>query len=148
MAGLWRSWSRRYGRATWKFGVTKRRSCTPKPTSSLPWTIFPESPEGIIAGSSNLTGAGLTQNLELNLGRFDRPIVEKATQWFDDLWDEAEPYDLAEIFEVVFQPRSPWEIFIRVLWQLYGDEVQEETGSMTICRSRAFRNTASPGLSG
>ena len=84
-------------------------------------------PKGIIAGSSNLTGAGLTQNLELNLGRFDRPIVEEATQWFDDLWDEAEPYDLAEIFEVVFQPRSPWDIFIRVLWQLYGDEVQEET---------------------
>lgn len=84
-------------------------------------------PEGIIAGSSNLTGAGLTQNLELNLGRFDRPIVEKATQWFDDLWDKAEPYDLAEIFEVVFQPRSHWDIFIRVLWQLYGDEVQEET---------------------
>ena len=84
-------------------------------------------PEGIIAGSSNLTGAGLTQNLELNLGRFDRPIVEEATQWFDDLWNEAESYDLAEIFEVVFQPRSPWDIFIRVLWQLYGDEVQEET---------------------
>ena len=84
-------------------------------------------PEGIIAGSSNLTGAGLTRNLELNLGRFDRPIVEEATQWFDALWDEAEPYDLAEIFEVVFQPRSPWDIFIRVLWQLYGDEVQEET---------------------
>ena len=83
-------------------------------------------PEGIIAGSSNLTGAGLKQNLELNLGRFDRPIVEEATQWFDDLWDDAEPYDLAGIFEVVFQPRSPWDIFIRVLWQLYGDEVQEE----------------------
>ena len=83
-------------------------------------------PQGIIAGSSNLTGAGLNQNLELNLGRFDRPIVEEATQWFDDLWDDAEPYDLAEIFEVVFQSRSPWDIFIRVLWQLYGEEVQDE----------------------
>lgn len=88
---------------------------------------LPGKSEGIIAGSSNLTGAGLTQNLELNLGRFDRPIVEEATEWFDDLWEEAEPYDLAEIFEVVFQPRSPWDIFIRVLWQLYGEEVQEET---------------------
>ncbi len=53
--------------------------------------------------------------------------IEEATQWFDDLWDEAEPYDLAGIFEVVFQARSPWDIFIRVLWQLYGEEVQEET---------------------
>jgi hypothetical protein len=72
-------------------------------------------PEGIIVGSSNLTGAGLTRNLELNLGRYERPIVEQARQWFDDLWDEAKPYDLAVLFEEVFQPRTPWEIFIRVL---------------------------------
>ena len=83
-------------------------------------------PEGIIVGSSNLTGAGLTRNLELNLGRYERPIVEQARQWFDDLWDEAEPYDLAVLFEEIFQPRTPWEIFIRVLWQLYGDEVEED----------------------
>ena len=82
--------------------------------------------EGVIAGSSNLTGAGLTRNLELNLGRFDWPIVEEARNWFDDLWDEAEPYDLAGLFEVVFEPRSSWDIFIRVLWQLYGDEVEDD----------------------
>ena len=81
-------------------------------------------PEGIIAGSSNLTGAGLTKNLELNLGRFDGPVVQEARNWFNDLWEEAEPYDLAGLFEVVFEPRTPWEIFIRVLWQLYGDEVE------------------------
>ena len=83
-------------------------------------------PDGIIAGSSNLTGAGLTRNLELNLGRYDRPTVERASRWFDDLWDEAEPYDLSEMFEAVLRPRTPWEIFIRVLWQLYGDEVDED----------------------
>ena len=83
-------------------------------------------PQGIIVGSSNLTGAGLTHNLELNLGRFDGPIIQEAKQWFDDLWEESEHYDLAELFEVVFEPRSPWDIFIRVLWQLYGDEVEED----------------------
>ena len=82
--------------------------------------------EGVIAGSSNLTGAGLTRNLELNLGRYDRPIVERARQWFDELWDEAEPYDLAIVFEEALGPRTPWEIFIRVLWQLYGDEVEQD----------------------
>ena len=83
-------------------------------------------PEGIIAGSSNLTGAGMTSNLELNLGRYDRPIVEQAKEWFDDLWEEAEPYNLAIVFDDAFRPRTPWEIFIRVLWQLYGDEVEED----------------------
>ena len=84
-------------------------------------------PEGIIVGSSNLTGAGLTGNLELNLGRYDRPIIKKARQWFDDLWEEAKPYDLAKVFEEVFQPCEPWDVFIRVLWQLYGDEVEADT---------------------
>ena len=82
--------------------------------------------DGIIAGSSNLTGAGLTRNLELNLGRYDRATVEQASQWFDELWNEAEPYDLSKVFEAALQPRTPWEIFLRVLWQLYGDEVEED----------------------
>ena len=80
----------------------------------------------IFVGSSNLTGAGLTQNLELNLGRFDEPVVDEARQWFDELWEESDEYDLVNLFEVVFAPRSPWDIFIRVLWQLYGDEVEED----------------------
>ncbi|MCY3767493.1 MAG: helicase-related protein [Gemmatimonadetes bacterium] len=83
-------------------------------------------PSGIIAGSSNLTGAGLTENLELNLGTFDGPIVAKANKWFNDLWDEAKPYDLAGIFEVALQPQPPWDAFVRVLWQLYGDEVEDD----------------------
>ena len=82
--------------------------------------------DGIIAGSSNLTGAGLARNLELNLGRYDRPTVEQASAWFDELWNEAEPYDLSAVFEAALQPRTPWEIFIRVLWQLYGGEVEED----------------------
>ena len=74
-----------------------------------------------------MTGAGLTRNLELNLGRYDRPVVTQAREWFDELWDEAVPYDLAVVFEAAFQPRTPWEIFIRVLWHLYGDEVEEDS---------------------
>lgn len=84
------------------------------------------SDEGIIAGSSNLTQAGLTQNLELNIGCFDPTIVNEAKQWFDDLWKDAEPYDLAEIYEVAFAPQLPWMIFLRVLWKLYGSEIEEE----------------------
>ena len=82
--------------------------------------------EGVIAGSSNLTGAGLSHNLELNIGRDDEAVVHRARRWFDDLWEEAEPYDLASVFEVTEYPRTPWEIFIRVLWQLYGAEVEDD----------------------
>ncbi|HZR77009.1 helicase-related protein [Bradyrhizobium sp.] len=80
---------------------------------------------GVIAGSSNLTGGGLSRNLELNLGRYDSPIVEQAKSWFEELWDEAEPVDLAQLFEDIFAPYTPWEIFLRILFQLYGNEVVE-----------------------
>lgn len=82
--------------------------------------------DGVIVGSSNLTGAGLTSNLELNIGRYDPSIVGRSRQWFDELWEEAEPYDLVLVFEEAARPRKPFEIFIRVLWQLYGSEVAEE----------------------
>ena len=86
-------------------------------------------PEGVIAGSSNLTGAGLARNLELNLARYDHPVVDEAERWFDDLWNGAEPYDLAAVFEEAFRQCSPWDIFIRVLWQLYGGEVEEDSAA-------------------
>ena len=85
-----------------------------------------QDPRGIIVGSSNLTAAGLTSNLELNLGRYDRPVVARSIQWFDELWEEAEPYELVHVFEDAFRPHTPWNIFVRVLWQLYGDEVDED----------------------
>ena len=81
---------------------------------------------GLIAGSANFTAAGLTTNLELALGRCDAPLVERARNWFDELWEEAEPYDLAALFEELDPPRTPWEVFLRVLFQLYGDEVEED----------------------
>ena len=82
--------------------------------------------EAVIAGSSNLTASGLTKNLELNLGRSDPPTVVRACAWFDRLWDEAVDFDLAALFEDVFLPKEPFDIFLRVLWELYGDEVSED----------------------
>jgi hypothetical protein len=92
--------------------------------------IFAPDPEaygaqaGVIAGSSNLTGAGLSRNLELNLGRYDHPIVKQAQDWFEDLWDKAVPFDLVALFEEVFAEWLPWDVFLRVLWQLYGSEIE------------------------
>ena len=104
---------------------------TPAEMQTKDKTKKTSKPEGIIAGSSNLTGAGMTSNLELNIGHYGRPITKKARQWFDDLWEEAKPYDLASVFEEAFQTRTPWEVFIRVLWQLYGKEVEIDVEAKT-----------------
>ena len=84
-----------------------------------------ETGHGVIAGSSNLTRAGVTHNLELNLGRFDDEATTQARDWFARLWEEAVPFDLLEMLEEVFAEWAPFQIFLRTLYQLYGGEVEE-----------------------
>lgn len=84
--------------------------------------------EGVIAGSSNLTQAGLTTNLELNLGRYDPSPVRQVKDWFDDLWAGAVQYDLAAVYQARLAEHTPYTIFLRVLWELYGEELQELAG--------------------
>jgi hypothetical protein len=81
---------------------------------------------GVIAGSSNLTRSGVTKNLELNLGRYDDPVVGQAQAWYERLWAEAVPIDLTELLEEVFAEWTPFDIFLRTLYQLYGSEVDED----------------------
>jgi hypothetical protein len=88
--------------------------------------LFRGTAGGVIVGSSNLTRAGLLTNLELNLGRYDAETTRRAERWFDELWDEAVAFDLAELFAEPFARFDPYLIFLRVLWQLYGGEVEEE----------------------
>lgn len=83
--------------------------------------------EGVIAGSSNFTGAGLNSNMELNLARYDPHVLGLVWNWYNDLWTQAEHYDLAQIYEARFEPYSPYLIYLRVLWERYGSEIQEET---------------------
>lgn len=96
--------------------------------------------EGVIAGSSNFTAAGLMRNMELNLGRYDPTPVRQVKKWFDDLWKEAEPFDLASIYAVRFQEFDPYLIYLRVLWELYGHELEEEKGRDTRIRLTTFQN--------
>ena len=81
---------------------------------------------GIIVGSSNMTKSGMTTNLELNTGRSDKKTVMQAKSWFDNLWKEANPFELAGLFEDALKIRTPFEIFIRVLWELYGKEIEAD----------------------
>ncbi len=85
-----------------------------------------DSEEGVIAGSSNFTAAGLVSNLELNLGRYDPSPVQKVKEWFDSLWAEAVPYDLAAIYQARYEPYDPYLVYLRVLWERYKDELEQE----------------------
>ncbi len=81
---------------------------------------------GVVAGSSNFTYAGLATNLELNLGNYSPHVVGQVRDWFDELWAEAEEYDLASLFEARFEPHSPQLVYLRMLWEFYGEELEAE----------------------
>jgi len=99
-----------------------------------------DSEEGVIAGSSNFTAAGLTKNLELNLGRYDPTPVRQVKKWFETLWAEAVPYDLAAIYKARFEPYDPYLIYLRVLWERYKDELEEEAPGAERIPLTTFQN--------
>lgn len=96
--------------------------------------------EGVISGSSNFTAAGLIRNLELNMGRYDPTPVRKVQDWFDDLWEQASPYDLASIYAARYVEYDPYLIYLRVLWELYGEELEAEHGTDAAIPLTTFQN--------
>lgn len=78
-------------------------------------------PSAGFVGSSNLTGAGLNSNLELNLYTTESRSTAELTQWFEELWGErfTLPID-ADVLEVIDDswasalPRDPYEIYLKV----------------------------------
>jgi hypothetical protein len=88
--------------------------------------IFRVRGGGSIVGSANLTYGGLRNNLELNLGHYEDPVVSKVETWFDDLWDKAKPFDLAAVYDRLMAEYPPYLIYLRVLWELYGTELEQE----------------------
>jgi len=84
--------------------------------------------EGAIVGSSNLTYAGLAVNNELNLGQYQPHVVEQVRQWFEEVWEHSTPFDLAGLYEARYLPHSPYLIYLRMLWERYGAELEQEAG--------------------
>jgi len=85
---------------------------------------------GVIAGSSNFTYAGLSKNRELNLGQYNQSTIVAVRDWFNELWDEAEPFDLAGFYEEQVVPETPWMVFLRMLWEAYGSQVRTDEDSV------------------
>lgn len=87
--------------------------------------------EAVIAGSSNFTYAGLAVNYELNLGHYQPHVVQQVRTWFDDLWEQSRPFDLAAFYAERFEPHSPYVIYLRMLLERYGREIELEAKETT-----------------
>jgi superfamily II DNA or RNA helicase len=101
--------------------------------------IVTTNDDGVVAGSANFTYAGLTKNLELALGRYEPSVVKRVREWFDELWEEGEPFDLAVLYEARFEPHLPWLVYLRMLLERYGHELEEEAGATSAGRIHLTR---------
>jgi hypothetical protein len=83
--------------------------------------------QAAIAGSSNMTYAGLAHNAELNLGTGGgTSSATKVREWFEHFWEFSDPYDLAELYGRLWESHTPWAIYLRMLWELYGEHLDSE----------------------
>lgn len=100
-----------------------------------------------IIGSSNFTEAGLIRNSELNTLESDNRIVTFKPNtkqqevghlfWFNQFWNDAVDWN-GEFTEILEQSPSgdilfsPYETYIRTLYELFKDELEDEQNETTI----------------
>ncbi len=97
------------------------------------------SMSGVMAGSANFTYAGLAKNAELVVGLGDKEKVKYVEEWFEHFWGESRPFDLAGLYEAQWREHSPWEIFLRMLSELYGESLDDEKLGPTELTLSAFQ---------
>ncbi|MEK6558203.1 MAG: SNF2-related protein [Candidatus Margulisiibacteriota bacterium] len=95
-----------------------------------------------IIGSSNFTFNGLTHNTELNALESDHRIVSFQPKsekqevghlfWFDQFWNDPDTEDWNGQFTQILEQSpvgdilfSPYEMYIKTLYELYGEELEE-----------------------
>ena len=91
------------------------------------YLVEDDATQAAIAGSSNMTYAGLAHNAELNLGTGGgTSSAAKVREWFEHFWKISDPYDLADLYGRLWEPHTPWAIYLRMLWELYGEHLDVE----------------------
>lgn len=92
-------------------------------------------------GSSNLTRPGLTVNYELNVDVLDTTAAKDLAQWFTDRWTDkfsrpitADLLDLLDESWARREPRRPYEVFLKVCYDLSRD-VREGLAEYSVPRA-------------
>lgn len=101
--------------------------------------ILSDGDDAALAGSSNLTRAGLMHNHELNLGVYAPETLTQVRTWFDEQWDLATNFDLAALYRARRVPHSPWDVYLRMLWELYADGLEENTTTLNELGLKPFQ---------
>ena len=84
-----------------------------------------------IVGSSNLTLSGITHNTELNVIIHGNDNHTELTNWFEELWNEAEDFNEALMREMkqswAGSPVRPYDVYMKTLYSLVKDRLEDTT---------------------
>lgn len=83
-----------------------------------------------IVGSSNLSLSGVSSNTELNVVVPGNENHAKLSQWFDELWADAQDFDesLMNVLEsswAIAEP-TPYELYLKVVYELVKERLDED----------------------
>lgn len=61
--------------------------------------------------------------------------------WFGHFWERSAPFPLADLYASRWDPHSPWLVFLRMLWELYGRDLKadDRTAQADDLRLTAFQ---------
>ncbi len=83
-----------------------------------------------IVGSSNFTLSGISRNTELNVMVHGNSNHAALTAWFNELWEQAEPFDKILMDELrqswPLAEVTPYEIYLKALYELTRDRLVDE----------------------
>jgi superfamily II DNA or RNA helicase len=85
----------------------------------------------IVIGSSNFTPSGLTRYGELNTWKQESQAIYTRKEWFEKFWGESRNFkdELIKLLEESRfgdKPYTPYEIYIKTLYELQKEDVKEE----------------------
>ena len=74
-------------------------------------------------GSSNLTGAGMAGNHELNAGLYQRTMIGPTKKWFEHMWETGRDTK-QDLIDTLLQskfgaPATPYETYMKVLFERF-----------------------------
>ncbi len=96
-----------------------------------------------LVGSSNFTGPGLQDNVELNV-QIRGNDVKHLQEWYERHWDESEDItaEVLRTFERHTNPRTPFEVWFKALHELLRDL------ELVVQRSRVYVKKSESGCAG
>ncbi|MBU2576449.1 MAG: helicase, partial [Nanoarchaeota archaeon] len=122
-----------------KSGKLKIRACKDKRTHAKVYIMTYNKTHStqlqigsVITGSSNLTKAGLEDNVEFNIFLQDKRDYEEIKEIFDDLW-ENHSVDVSDLHVQIIEKKSqfredisPYEFYLKFLQEYFKDELDFE----------------------